>query len=148
MGYKDPDKQRAWARENYSLNKERIRERQRIWRNTSITHKASYTLWREKNKEKWSIYMKEYLKKRREANSKWWYEYKSQFMCLHCGESRPECLDFHHMEKSKKEFHVAAIRIRSKRTKAQVLEEIKKCVVLCANCHRIEHAKKRLEKAA
>lgn len=48
------------------------------------------------------------------------------------------CLDFHHIDSSQKsfdigkQFHIKAI--------GTIINEIKKCVVLCANCHRKVHA--------
>jgi hypothetical protein len=58
--------------------------------------------------------------------------------CLKCPEDNPICLDFHHIEKKDKE--VARLFYESK--KDELLVEAKKCVVLCANCHRKEHAAK------
>ena len=72
-------------------------------------------------------------------NSKWFLELKIGLKCNRCGFDHPAALDFHHNNPTEKEFGVSG-RI-SKKNKEKILEEIKKCEVLCSNCHRIEHAK-------
>lgn len=58
--------------------------------------------------------------------------------CEHCGESRFYVLDFHHdLEKYEKSFNIS--KYRSYRI-SLLLEEIKKCKLLCSNCHRKHHA--------
>lgn len=57
--------------------------------------------------------------------------------CMCCGESEPACLEFHHLDPSQKEFGVTS---SSNRSWDKMWEEIQKCVVLCANCHRKVHA--------
>lgn len=62
--------------------------------------------------------------------------------CSRCGYDKCyEALDFHH-KNGEKDFAISSI---SKSWKS-VLIEIKKCILLCANCHREEHV--RLRKAA
>lgn len=56
--------------------------------------------------------------------------------CKRCGESRSECLDFHHNEG--KDFTISRLVVR-KASIAKLKEAIAKCDVLCANCHRVEH---------
>ena len=64
---------------------------------------------------------------------------KSEKGCLACKENDPCCLDFHHLED--KNFSIGyAIAERFKWEKIE--NEIKKCVVLCSNCHRKLHAKR------
>ena len=56
--------------------------------------------------------------------------------CIKCGEERPYVLDFHHKDKNEKEFTIG----KMKKGSLELLKnEIKKCVVLCANCHREFH---------
>lgn len=55
--------------------------------------------------------------------------------CIVCGEQEKACLDFHHL--SDKDAVISQmLGWNDKRVK----EEISKCVVLCANCHRKHHA--------
>ena len=64
-------------------------------------------------------------------------EFKSNLSCLHCGESANVVLDFHHRDGTTKEFGIAeGLRRYSWQ---RVLDEIEKCDVLCANCHRRHH---------
>ena len=93
-----------------------------------VVRKKSY----EKNKEYYYIRNK----KRRIEISKWFFEMKSELSCELCGFSHPGALDFHHKDKKEKDTEVSNLL---KYSKKRILEEIEKCVVLCANCHRIHH---------
>jgi hypothetical protein len=54
-----------------------------------------------------------------------------------CDETHPACLDFHHLDSKIKSFKIAGkYGMKSKKI---LLEEAKKCKVLCANCHRKLH---------
>jgi hypothetical protein len=64
----------------------------------------------------------------------WWRELKSKLVCRDCNENHPAVLHFHHLDPKEKETNIAAAT--SKRwSKKRVLNEIEKCIVLCANCH-------------
>ena len=65
-------------------------------------------------------------------------EIKAKIGCQICKESDPCCLDFHHVDPSKKDLAIA--KLVSHKSKVKMLEEIKKCIVVCANCHRKIHA--------
>jgi len=63
-------------------------------------------------------------------------EYKENLGCLDCGEKYPFfMLDFDHRPGEEKMFNLSHLRQFSSMEK--VLEEIEKCDVVCANCHRI-----------
>lgn len=56
--------------------------------------------------------------------------------CVICGYNRtPAALDFHHVEPETKKYNIATIS-NNKLKEQDVLEEINKCCLLCANCHR------------
>lgn len=59
--------------------------------------------------------------------------------CVDCGycEPFPEVYDFHHLDKTKKDFSVFG----NLQTFEKILPEIEKCVLLCANCHRKRHSR-------
>lgn len=59
--------------------------------------------------------------------------------CLMCGEREPACLDFHHLDPDTKHLKVSSMAGRCL-SRATIVAEIKKCVVLCGNCHRRTHA--------
>lgn len=62
--------------------------------------------------------------------------------CQMCGEKRPECLDFHHVDPSTKKYGVAKM-VGMKMALETIKEEIAKCQVLCANCHRVVTAQEK-----
>ena len=71
-------------------------------------------------------------------NTKWFLDLKMDLKCEKCGFNHPAALDFHHLDPSKKEFKISGkLNVKNKE---KVLNEIKKCIVLCSNCHRIEHS--------
>jgi len=57
--------------------------------------------------------------------------------CMKCGYRESDALDFHHRNKSQKTTAVSNL-LDGKFENA--LEEAKKCDLLCANCHREQHA--------
>lgn len=74
-------------------------------------------------------------------NSKWFIDLKMKLKCIRCGFSHPAALDFHHLDPKEKKFNVNLGKATgSKENKTKILEEIEKCIVLCSNCHRIEHS--------
>ena len=81
------------------------------------------------------------LHKLRRRNKEWLDKYKDELECEVCGENRHWVLDFHHKDPSEKEEGVSRL-VRSAGID-RVLQEIDKCIVLCANCHRDLHYKER-----
>ena len=58
-------------------------------------------------------------------------------ICLRCGyKEHPAAMDFHHIDPSQKEFHLGKYQ---NKLNDKVRKELDKCVLLCANCHRILH---------
>ena len=57
--------------------------------------------------------------------------------CTACGESDISCIDFHHVNEDEKEGLVTSFQSWSK-----IVNELTKCISLCANCHRKYHAGK------
>jgi hypothetical protein len=54
--------------------------------------------------------------------------------CVLCGYDRhPSALHFHHLDPTQKRYTLS--RAGHTRNFAEALEEAKKCVLLCANCH-------------
>jgi hypothetical protein len=76
---------------------------------------------------------------RRKKLKKWLMEYKDPLSCLFCKESENVCLDFHHKDPNTKVSEVSEL-LNSFRPMRVVLAEIKKCVIICSNCHRKVHA--------
>jgi hypothetical protein len=59
--------------------------------------------------------------------------------CTDCGNTFPPCaMDFHHRDPSTKKAAIARMVYTTAAIKV-IDEEIAKCDLLCANCHRIRH---------
>ena len=65
----------------------------------------------------------------------WFRELKRDFSCELCGEDDFRTLDFHHTNPEGKEFSVSTM-VHDGYSRKRIEEEIRKCLVLCANCHR------------
>ena len=63
-------------------------------------------------------------------------------ICCDCGLKSEyyDVYDFHHVDPDNKEKEISDIMNRAWKT---IQAEIEKCIMLCANCHRIRHAKER-----
>jgi hypothetical protein len=84
-----------------------------------------------------------YLNKNKQRRFNWknWIS-DLKLKCEKCSEDNTWCLEFHHKNKEKKDFSISNIigsQSFSERWKKVVLDEINKCSILCANCHRKEH---------
>lgn len=89
--------------------------------------------WYGRNKEE----RKKQIFKRRKALKIWVDEYKSKIKCSRCPERDPVCIEFHH--KGDKKIDCISMMINRGFSKEKILKEIKKCIPLCANCHKKEH---------
>jgi hypothetical protein len=63
-------------------------------------------------------------------------EYKKTLKCNRCGYDDHRALQFHHFDDNKEGTPSVIARYKSWQN---VLAELNKCEVLCANCHQIEH---------
>lgn len=82
-----------------------------------------------KDREKYNAYMREYLKNRYYARRRQCIEILGG-VCARCGVSG--ALDIDHITPSKKSFNVSP---RWSKPWEQILEELKKCQLLCRKCH-------------
>jgi len=68
--------------------------------------------------------------------------YKKDKSCRKCGFNKnPEILQFHHKKSSKENIWITDL-VRNSRSIDRIKEEIKKCELLCPNCHMWLHFKK------
>ena len=96
-------------------------------------HKERGAQWYQKNKELTKVRAKQLKKLARQE----WVDYKANLRCIRCGQDHPATFDFHHVDPKTK---VKGVNEWVKERKyAEAHEEVKKCIVLCANCHRIHH---------
>jgi hypothetical protein len=66
----------------------------------------------------------------------WLDKYKTAKGCCECGyNTHPAALDFDHIDPSEKEFLIPP-NVRSRNLK-KLMAEVRKCRVICANCHRV-----------
>jgi hypothetical protein len=115
MSQKDKDKRRAYNK-LYQIEWERLNPvKRRQYNNARLTRIKAFLL-----------------------------EYKQSHPCMHCGESHPGCLDFHHRNPDEKELALAEAVQRSWGIK-RITVELAKCDVLCANCHRKHHWEERVK---
>lgn len=84
--------------------------------------------------------MKELHRKWRVKRIEWFNDLKKELSCLRCGIKDYRCLDFHHRDPKQKKFDISRKHVKTSNNEI-ILEEMKKCDVLCSNCHRITHYK-------
>jgi hypothetical protein len=99
------------------------------WEHLSVDQRWYYRNRKRKNRSK--VYQRNELRARAAR-------YKVQAGCCVCGESEPGCLDFHHRDGDEKERSISKM-ISYYSSWNRIEAEIRKCDVLCANCHRKEH---------
>ena len=88
--------------------------------------------------QKRTAYYRERSRQRRAELKQWYFDLKSTLACERCGEDHPATIDFHHPDPSTKELDISKA-VSDLVAKENILEEIQRCMVLCANCHRKEH---------
>jgi hypothetical protein len=103
--------QRAWAKQHYQDNKQ------------------TYLDKAQRNREKYF-----------ETHRPWLLNYWIENPCVDCGETDPVVLDFDHRNPDEKLFDISRAFL-SQRPWKKILDEINKCDVRCANCHRRRTAK-------
>lgn len=77
-------------------------------------------------------------KVRRDTLREWLRDHKRSHGCALCPEREPVCLDFHHLGGHKSKLRSVSAMLGNSNL-ASVRDEIAKCVILCANCHRKVH---------
>lgn len=100
---------------------------------------------KKRNKEYQKVWYKKHktthqkrMKGNRERIRLWFAEYKSKLKCELCGFSHVAALDFHHIDALDKDKNLSQM-VGLSTSIPKIKEEIKKCQVLCSNCHRILH---------
>ena len=65
-------------------------------------------------------------------------EIKNTLTCKKCGDNRPYVLDFHHLKSKEKKEEISKL-LSSNASWETIINEMEKCIILCANCHREFH---------
>lgn len=96
---------RKYQKEHYNNNKDDYQKKARIWE-------------RKYKKEAYGILIS-----------------KSHDGCRYCGETDFRCLEFNHLDISKKANNISTM-VSNKMSINEIEEELKKCEVVCSNCHK------------
>jgi hypothetical protein len=125
--------------------KECRRKRLNEWRSANPEKLKKYRQgWRQRHGKAWyqrnKNAVKARIKRSVERKQRKFLEWKSHQKCSRCPENHPACLEFHHRDPSTKCFNISQ-GWRLNYSWERLLAELKKCDVLCANCHRKLHYK-------
>lgn len=152
MAFKDPEQKRKYLHDWYLANKERIKERDKERRPAKKQYLREY---HGRNLEHAREYNKQYREKKRDALKEYgqrrYLSDKERFIqmkidaiiekggkCALCGYlydgKNMVVFDFHHKNPEEKLGNIAHMQ-----NHATIAEELKKCDLLCANCHRLIH---------
>jgi predicted HNH restriction endonuclease len=102
-------------------------------------HKVYHKKWYEKNKRRHkNTSNANRRRKRTEFNT-----YKTTLACVICGVKHPAVIDFHHVVRTNKKNVSKLVRNNAF---SQLRKELKKCIPLCSNCHRILHYEETFKK--
>lgn len=129
--WRDRDKARAYARKYYREHRKDLAHRVRTYARShqKLMRKRAHT-WMLKRYELWLV----------------WFTEQGYHTCSKCGFSGPFCaLDFHHVRGpiSLRIGKFISGHVPSATNIKIVQKELRKCILLCANCHRIQHLGKR-----
>jgi predicted HNH restriction endonuclease len=150
MPYKDTLKNKECKRQWYLNNRDRIlREARDSYCNNAALKREKSKKYREKNPlkskdryERKKLEDIEQVLKRRDRNKEEAILSKGG-KCEMCGfeynGENAACFDFHHTDPNEKRYNPStALRLSKERRD----EELSKCLLVCANCHRLIHAKR------
>ncbi len=123
-------------KEYYKKNKIKVLATNKKYYEKDLLHSRAV---RKKYRETHKGYMKQYLKKYYNKYNEFILNYKSDKFCVKCGwKEHPEILQFHHNQQNK-EFGIC----NTNTVNEKLIKEIKKCILLCPNCHFLLRAKKK-----
>lgn len=94
------------------------------------------------NAKKIKLRSRVFLLEKRKENNRFVWGYKSMHPCVDCGESNPIVLDFDHIGQDKDRSIARAVNDGF--SMERLLLEMKKCEVVCSNCHRIRTYNRRI----
>lgn len=121
--------------EYYQNNKDRLRENSKQhYQNNKEKHKQTSKEWAEHNPESIRIYKQKYKNKQKQILRELSRSLKTR--CSNCSCINPDCIDWHHTKG--KDILISRMIKHGYSTK-KFLEEVQKCIPLCANCHRKHH---------
>jgi len=129
--------------QNYTPEQtEEMRKRCREYYHAHKEERKAYAL--QYNKRKYELMGKVYIQRSVENLRKFILDYKKDKKCELCGYNKnTSILQFHHVKE--KEYNISSKTKTHKAVKSKVkfLEEIKKCILICPNCHMEIHSSKK-----
>lgn len=130
------EQKKQYRKENPERCQESSRKSYRKHRATRIKRmKTYYRRYYEENRERILESNRRRTKARTQEIRNILVEFKLSNPCMDCGENDPVVLDFDHIIPKNKEFTIS--RATSHRPRYErLLNEIVKCRIVCANCHR------------
>jgi hypothetical protein len=123
-----------WAKKDRLLNPTKYRDQMRLYRESNPELKA---IERQRSNDYNARHREERLayQRDRQIERKAYIDSFKNKPCMDCGKEFPNyCMDFDHV-RGKKNDNLSTMK--SNRTFKRILEEINKCELVCANCHRI-----------
>ena len=123
----------------HQANKERVTLRHQTWYQANKERIAPiHATWHQENREASNASKRKYKQFLRDLIN----NQKKNGACVRCGLTDYRVLDFHHRDPSQKVISLSVALHKNVGEKA-ILDEIAKCDLLCANCHRILHWEER-----
>ena len=101
--------------------------------------KAYQRKWAKENKDKKRRHRKRTRTKWGDKSRNLVWRYLRRYGCKECGIKDPIVLEFDHRDMSDKKDNISSLIYRD--SYSAVKDEIRKCDILCANCHRRRTAK-------
>jgi hypothetical protein len=122
------------------------REHDIQWRKDHVEKRKNYMKqYRMDHADEIQKYKRDHVQEKRKWDEQYRREQAKEFRkwkefagpCRKCGNSDPRVLEFHHLDPKKKKFCIC-VGAWYRRSLIELIEELAKCEVLCANCHKIE----------
>jgi hypothetical protein len=146
-GESKPIDQFSWQKKSVTRQarcKSCMNEYHRIWRNVNRGHLKEYHTKNIDKKRKCDrdytalhrVEKRTYRDKTRQAKKDYIISLFPNYVCSICGESDPEVLVHHHL--GDKVERIARM-LTGGYTLEDIAEELKKCIILCRNCHKLLH---------
>ena len=130
-GLEKSEEEFAWRWQSRGIRQRTCRECQR----------EQHQKWYKKHGDKHRKHVRKKTREKKEELKQYIWKYLSTHPCVDCGESNPVVLEFDHV-KGKKNKSIARM-VSDNYSLEAIQREISKCVVRCANCHRIKTHKER-----
>ena len=118
----------------YQKNRVKILEKKKVYYQKNKVQKR---LWQLAYVDKNRYAVNTRVRKQRHKNKLFLKQIKLEMECEHCKyNENAVAMDFHHLNRKEKSFSISRSAHYDLLT---LLREIDKCIILCANCHRLRH---------